>query len=105
MTQITPTVQGDALVYQQDGHNYLLPVGTSAWYAWLTTASTFTFTGEAGTFTAHKERASNKRGGWYWKAYRTQRGKLFSIYLGKSENLTLERLELAQKKVLTKVGD
>jgi short-subunit dehydrogenase len=67
-------------------------VGTPAWYNWLTTARTFAFTGGSGTFTARKERAGNKRGGWYWKAYRTQHSKHSSLYLGKSEALTLERL-------------
>src|SRR5262249_8324355 len=37
--------------------------------------------------------ASNQRGGWYWKAYRTQHGKLSSLYLGKTEALTLARLQ------------
>jgi len=72
-------------------------VGTPAWYAWLATASTFAFTGEGGTFTARKERAGNKRGGWYWKAYRTQHGTLSSSYLGKSEALTLTRLNAAAR--------
>src|SRR5260370_13103309 len=45
-----------------------------------------------GTFTARKEQAGNKRGGRYWKAYRRRNGKLHRAYLGKSEELTLERL-------------
>jgi LuxR family maltose regulon positive regulatory protein len=75
----------------------MLPVGTPAWYAWLGTASSFAFTSEAGTFTARKERAGNQRGGWYWKAYHKQHGKLTTLYIGKSETLTLARLqEVAQ---------
>ena len=92
MAKMTPTVQRGRLVYQQDEHEQVLVVGTPAWYAWLETASTFAFTGEEGTFTARKERASNQRGGWYWKAYRMHQGKLSSRYLGKSETLSLERL-------------
>ncbi len=87
-----PTVQFDTLTYQQNGQDYTLAVGTPTWYTWLTTASTFTFTSEYGAFTAHKERSGNRRGGWYWKAYRKQGGKLHRAYLGKSEHLTLERL-------------
>src|SRR5207237_4055412 len=64
-----------------------------AWYAWLESASSFAFTSQAGTFTARKERAGNQRGGWYWKVYRTRRGKLTSLYLGKSETVTLARLQ------------
>jgi ATP/maltotriose-dependent transcriptional regulator MalT len=92
MAKMTPLVRGDRLIYQQDEQEQVLLVETPAWYAWLETASTFAFTSDAGTFTARKERAGNQRGGWYWKAYRTQHGKLTSLYLGKAEALTLERL-------------
>ena len=92
MAKMTPIVQGDTLVYQQQGQNHVLVVGTPDWYAWLMTASTFAFTSDISTFTVRKERAGNKRGGCYWKAYRTQHGKLSSVYLGKSEALTLKRL-------------
>jgi ATP/maltotriose-dependent transcriptional regulator MalT len=92
MTKLTPTVRGDALVDPRREQDQSLEVGTPAWYAWLATTSTFAFHGDSGTFTARKERAGNRRGGWYWKAYRTQHGVLSSRYLGKSEALTLERL-------------
>ncbi len=88
-----PTVQGDILVYREGDQEGVLTIGTAAWFAWLETASTFSFISDAGTFTARKERASTQRGGWYWKAYRKQHGKLSSRYLGKSETLTLARLQ------------
>src|SRR2546425_5543682 len=87
-----PTVQGDILVFREGNQEGVLTIGTAAWFAWLETASTFSFVSDVGTFTARKERASNQRGGWYWKAYHKQHGKLSSRYLGKSETLTLERL-------------
>ncbi len=87
-----PVVQGDTLLYQRGGADYQLPVGTPAWYGWLSTARTFAFRGAFGTFTARKEQASNKRGGWYWRAYRRREGTLHRVYVGKSEELTLERL-------------
>ena len=90
---MTPTVQGKTLVYRQDGQEQVLTVDTAAWFAWLETASTFSFVSEAGSFTARREQAGHKRGGWYWKAYRKQHGKLTSRYLGKSETLTLARLQ------------
>jgi LuxR family maltose regulon positive regulatory protein len=93
MAKRTPLVRGNTLTYQQDDQEHLLLVETSAWYAWLETASTFAFTSQAGIFTARKERAGNQRGGWYWKAYRTQHGKLTSLYLGKAETITLARLQ------------
>jgi hypothetical protein len=87
-----PVVQGETLTYQQGGQDYRLSVGTPAWYAWLSTARTFAFRSAFGTFTARKEQASNKRGGWYWRAYRKRAGKLHRAYLGKSEEVTLGRL-------------
>ena len=92
MAQNHPTVQEDRLVYQLDGRTQEIILETSEWYAWLGIASMFTFRGAIGTFTARKERAGNKRGGWYWKAYRKREGKLFSTYIGKSESLTIAHL-------------
>src|SRR5258708_28807445 len=92
---MTSTVQGVFLVQRQAEQEQALTVGTGAWFAWLETASTFAFVSKAGTFTARRERAGHKRGGWYWKAYRKQQGKLSSSYLGKSEVLTLDRLNAA----------
>ena len=100
---MTSTVQGDILVYRQDEQEQELTVGTAAWFAWLETASTFSFVSEAGTFTARREQAGHKRGGWYWKAYRKQHGKLSSTYLGKSEVLTLDRLNAAAQ-TLTQIS-
>ncbi len=90
--QAMPVVQDDTLLYQKDGQDYRLSVGTQAWYAWLSSATTFAFRSELGIFTARKERAGHKRGGWYWRAYRKRGGKLRSVYVGTSEELTLDRL-------------
>src|SRR5438105_13346411 len=87
-----PVVQDDILIYQRSGQDCRVPVGTPAWYAWLRTARTFAFRSAFGTFTARKEQASNKRGGWYWRAYRKREGRLHRAYLGKSEEVTLDRL-------------
>jgi hypothetical protein len=92
MAQNHPTVQEDTLIYQLDGQTREIMLGTSEWYAWLGLATTFTFRSATGIFTARRERAGNKRGRWYWKAYRKRGGKLFSAYLGKSEALTVKRL-------------
>src|SRR5260370_40677493 len=95
MKKISPTagaVRNGCLVYEQQGQNVVVLVDTPSWYAWLETATSFTFTGEEGTFTAHKARAGNRRGGWYWRAYRRKRGRLLRCYLGVSTNLTLANL-------------
>jgi LuxR family maltose regulon positive regulatory protein len=61
----------------------------------LESATAFTFKGREGHFTAHKTRASNGRGGWYWYAYRRQHGRLVNFYLGTSAKLTSQRLHAA----------
>src|SRR5260370_9045377 len=94
MTQETPIIRRDTLVYQQEGQEQTLVVGTSAWYAWLRTATTFVFTCDSGTFTARKERAGNKRGGWDWRAYPHRDNKRRPVYLGKSDELNLQRTKI-----------
>jgi predicted ATPase len=66
-------------------------VGTDAWYTWLMDQQihSFSFRHPLGAFTARRER---KRHGWYWYAYRKRAGRLRKAYLGKTEELTLERL-------------
>jgi predicted ATPase/DNA-binding CsgD family transcriptional regulator len=93
LTSPPPLIQGNILTCQQSGQSTQLLLGTSDWYDWLDTASTFTFQSEYGNFTARKERAGSGRGGEYWKAYRRRQGKLYRAYLGKSEDLTLEQLQ------------
>src|SRR5437660_629940 len=94
MTPTPPLVQGELLTYQQDGQSAQVTVGSAEWFRWLETASTFTYRTEHGTFTARLERSGNKRGGTYWRAYRKRVGKLRRAYLGKSGELTLERLQM-----------
>ncbi len=93
MLQAVATIKNDTLFYSQDGGDQRIMVGSSEWFAWLTTATSFHFRSEHGTFTARRERASNRRGGWYWKAYYTQDGKRCRVYLGKAEDLTLDQLK------------
>ncbi len=104
MEKIPPTagaVCNGCLVYEQQGQNVVALVDTLPWYVWLETATTFTFTGEEGTFTAHKARAGSRRGGWYWRAYRRKRGRLSTCYLGVSTNLTLAKLSEAARRLAT----
>ncbi len=93
MAQTPPIIQDGILTYQVDGQPAQLVVDSAGWYGWLETASTFTFRDEQGSFTAHKERAGNRRGGPYWRAYCTRQGRLQRIYLGQSEAVTLPRLQ------------
>ena len=68
-------------------------VGSQRWYTWLVEEEnrSFSFRNALGTFTVRRER---KRHGWYWYIYRKSDGKLRKAYLGKAEELTLERLGL-----------
>jgi LuxR family maltose regulon positive regulatory protein len=91
----TGAVCNGCLVYEQQGQNVVVLIDTPSWYAWLETATTFSFTCDEGIFTAHKAPAGNRRGGWYWRAYRRRRGRLSRCYLGVSTNLTLANLQEA----------
>src|SRR5215212_5443452 len=90
MARETPRVDGATLIDGTDAAQAIL-VGTPAWYAWLGRATTFAFVGASGRFTARKERRGGTAG--YWKAYRKRAGVLRSAYLGKTPELTLERLQ------------
>src|SRR5574340_398887 len=100
----TPYIQGNILIYQESGQSTHLLLDTTEWYAWLDTASVFTFRSEYGSFTARKERSGSKRGGEYWKAYCRRHRKLYRTYLGKSTVLSLERLQLVAVALASK-GD
>jgi predicted ATPase len=91
--QTTAILEGERLSYQRDGQHYHLRVGTSAWYGWLQTATRFRVRSPSGTFTVRREQSGHKRGDWYWRAYRKRGGRLQRVYLGKTEELTLDRLQ------------
>ncbi len=63
------------------------------WCEWLAGHDQFRFIGEAGHFSARRE--SRKDCGDYWYAYRRRDSILHKAYLGKSSDLTLDRLEEA----------
>jgi len=93
-----PTTSSAALVehaqlVQSNSSAGPIPVGCPAWYSWLADATSFVFRGDNGTFTAHKERRGATQA--YWKAYRRRAGRLHRVYLGRSEELTFDRLNAA----------
>ena len=69
-----------------------IPVGSLQWYEWLSTNKKFSFEGHNGRFMAQCEMRRDKV---YWYAYRRCAGKLIKVYLGKTGELTVERLEQA----------
>ena len=68
-----------------------IQVGSQRWFEWLSTAKNFSFRSPTGSFVAQCEKRRNNA---YWYAYR-RAGKLIKAYLGKTEELTPERLEEA----------
>ena len=91
----TPRV-AETMLIGPDGGASTIPVGSPAWYTWLEDATTFAFRSTQGSFTARKERRGLR--GWYWKAYRKSGGTLHRAYLGKSADLTLDRL-IAERRI------
>ena len=66
---------------------------TPAWFAWLTTCSSFRFVGKSGRLTAHRELHNVSRA--VWRAHRTIRNHTYNLHLGKTEDLTIATLEQA----------
>jgi class 3 adenylate cyclase len=89
MARATPRVAGATLV-DPAAAAQAITVGTPPWYAWLARATTFAFIAASGRFTARKERRGPADG--YWRAYRKHAGVVRSAYLGRTADLTLERL-------------
>ncbi len=91
MGQRRPSVR-DGMLHPHAADGTLLDIirlGSEAWYTWLEQHASFRFESLCVRFTVRKEERS---GGWYWYAYRRLQGTLHTAYLGKSEELTLERL-------------
>jgi predicted ATPase/DNA-binding CsgD family transcriptional regulator len=75
-------------------------VGSEDWYCWLGDEQhkSFAYRNQLGTFTVRRER---RRQHGYWYLYHKQEGKLRKAYLGKTEEVTLERLNAV---TVTSVG-
>ena len=92
MARATPHINDGILTYRDGMHEHTIAVGSPVWWQWLAAEGTTTFRFEHRlcNFTARRER---KRDGSYWYAYRTRGGALQKAYLGKSTDLTLDRLQ------------
>jgi hypothetical protein len=73
----------------------LLPLepDTPAWFAELSTLSSFRFVGKLGRFTAHREVERLPRAAW--RAHRSMRSHTYNLHLGSTESLTIATLEQA----------
>src|SRR5215471_14350693 len=91
MARSIPKIQGDSVhmpTLEANGTS-VIALGSAAWDSWVEHARSFRFETPHASFTARKEQ---RPGGWYWYAYRRRRGTLHIAYLGKSEELSIERL-------------
>jgi LuxR family transcriptional regulator, maltose regulon positive regulatory protein len=87
-----PLVKLGVFVTGEETDQFPIQVGSPDWHAWLTNHEGFLYEGSSGHFSARSEL---RRGIRYWYAYRRREGKLSKTYLGKPDELNLERLEQA----------
>jgi hypothetical protein len=99
MSTKRPTVS-EAAVYAPDLPDGKIRLDTVAWFIWLETPTTTSFSYPLfdpacgyirGYMTVRKE--SRQRGGSYWSVYRRSGGRLRKIYLGRSASVTCAHLE------------
>lgn len=74
-------------------------VEDAAWFAWLNSVASFTFSGHHARLTVRKE--SRSRGEAYWYAYRRKGQQMIKKYLGRASELTLARLEEVSRQLVT----
>lgn len=92
----SPARQGYTLHDRQAELNFAFDAGTPEWCEWLERTVSFAFQGQRGTYTARREQI--KPGDWYWYAYQRLGKRVRKQYLGKSEALSLLRLEEAAER-------
>jgi LuxR family transcriptional regulator, maltose regulon positive regulatory protein len=81
---------------QSNAHRRPRPEDEEQWRAWLAACSSFSFQGQSGRLTLRKE--YRRRGkDHYWYAYHRIGGRLAKQYVGRTEDVTLERLEAAAR--------
>ena len=91
-----PQIIDDHLIQPDKTSSTFQPiqVGSQVWYEWLDDPATrsFAIDSSTGNLTARREQRQDT---WYWYAYRSLNGRTHKIYLGRSEDLTPERLREA----------
>src|SRR5919202_1179290 len=91
MAHTTPAVTAGLLTIHSGAELRTIVVGGDGWWRWLADehTTTFRFSDSAGSFTARCELVKGSR---YWYAYRKHAGRLRKAYLGKTSELTHDRL-------------
>jgi hypothetical protein len=75
---------------------------TRAWFAWLETAISFSYTSQRLGFYRLHMRKRKQRNDFYWYAHVKIDAKLYNSYAGRSAQLTAARLDAAGLKLLDK---
>lgn len=99
----TPVVHNQLLLLPGDAATppRRIRLGTAAWWAWLETASAFSYRPPHSLY-ALTVRKEKRRQGSYWYAYLKVDSKLHNAYLGRSQALTPERLNQVLQTLLEK---
>lgn len=101
MTTTTPQIENNQL-YLPDAAHPLCVVGSPTWFAWLSTATAFRYHSQKRHDLFHgcgpllrpiSVRKEKRHRGFLWYAYIRTHGILHKRYVGKSETLTLVRLD------------
>ncbi len=108
MVKAMQTVVQDGVLWVREQETAVSPpilLDSPQWNDWLTSHKQFKFKGTAGHFSARRETRHDND---YWYGYRRHNGTLNKVYLGKSDEITLARLEhaaanLVGKTVLTQL--
>jgi LuxR family maltose regulon positive regulatory protein len=103
-TNAEAVLKGELLHYERADGPAVILVGSAAWLDWLRQADRFVIEAPGGRITVRKERAGNRRGGSYWRAFRKTRGRLRRFYLGADAELSPERLALSVEALLAPGG-
>jgi LuxR family maltose regulon positive regulatory protein len=101
MAHITPQVRQQQLYLPLQQTPFCL-LDTPDWFTWLQTASSFRFFSDQRRlfFRGHGPllapislRKEGRRHGFFWYAYRRASGRLYKRYVGRSDQLTLAKLD------------
>jgi LuxR family maltose regulon positive regulatory protein len=79
-----------------------IAIGTPVWSAWIKEHTSFTYRDAPLSFTARRE---ERPSGTYWYAYKRTHGKLRKRYLGRGDDLTLQRLQEVAQSLLEQRED
>ncbi len=92
MARTTPHIAHGLLIYRVGHQERRVRVGSPEWMEWLADEEhcIFRFTHPLGTFSARRER---RHDGSSWYAYRRRGGLLQKIYLGRTQEISLTRLQ------------